>query len=151
MKPLLVICVAFIISLTVLKLINGKYEFALAIRIAMAVMLCFTAIGHFLYTDGMVMMIPKFIPFKKEVVYLTAVIEVSAAFGLLIPKLQELTGWLLILFFVMMLPANIYGAIKNVDYQNANYMGKGIMYLWFRIPLQLFFIVSTYFGAIYKW
>ncbi len=151
MKPLLVICATFVISLAVLKLINGKYEFALAIRIAMAVMLCFTAIGHFLYTDGMVMMIPKFIPFKKEVVYLTAVIEVSAAFGLLTQKLQVLTGWLLILFFVMMLPANIYGAIKNVDYQNANFMGKGITYLWFRIPLQLFFIVSTYFGAIYKW
>jgi uncharacterized membrane protein len=37
----------------------------------MCVMLFFTAIGHFEFTKGMVMMIPSMIPLKTEIIYFT--------------------------------------------------------------------------------
>jgi uncharacterized membrane protein len=111
-------------------------------------MLIFTAIAHFAFSPGMEMMLPSFIPYKPAVIYFTGVIEFAAAIGILIPGLRVVTAWLLIAFFILILPANIYAAIKNVDYQKAAYDGNGLNYLWFRLPLQLFFIVWTYLFAI---
>ena len=148
MKPLFVLLGAFIISLLVTRLFTKTFDYPLSGRIAMAVMLAFTAIGHFAFTKGMTMMLPDFIPFKTEVIYLTGVIEIIAAVGLLIPGLRVWTGWALILFFVLLLPGNIKAAIDHIDYQKATFDGNGPAYLWFRIPLQILFIVWTYFSAI---
>lgn len=140
MKPLLVLIVAFLVSLTGLKLFSGEWNYHLAGNIAMASMLLFTAIGHFAFTKGMTMMLPDFVPFRKELVYLTGILEAAAAIGLLIGSSREITAILLIIFFMLLLPANIYAALKNVDYQKGTYDGQGLTYLWFRVPLQLFFI-----------
>ena len=143
MKPLIVLLGAFGLSLVV------TYYFAspdvqLCGRIAMSAMLLFTAVGHFAFTRGMMLMIPPFIAFKKELVLATGGIEIAAAIALLIPSLAVATGWLLIAFFVVLLPANVYAAIHHIDYQKATPNGPGPKYLWFRIPLQLLFIVWIY-------
>jgi len=148
MKPLIVLLSAFAISLVVLKLCKGRYEFALSGRIAMSVMLMFTAIAHFALTEGMEMMLPTFIPYKTEVVYLTGIIELAAAIGIHLPAFRAITAFLLIVFFVLIIPANIYAAIKHVDYQKATFNGSGLNYLWFRIPLQIGFILWVYLSSI---
>ncbi len=148
MKPLIVLLAAFGVSLVLLYMMHGQWEVALSGRIAMSLMLMVTAIAHFAFAKGMTMMVPAFIPMKKEIVYLTGVIEIVAAVGLLVPGLYRLTGWLLIVFFVLMFPANIYAAVKRVNYQAGRYDGPGKAYLWFRAPLQLLFIVWTYYSAL---
>lgn len=148
MKPLIVLLTVFAISLLTIKFVRGNFEFALSGRIAMAAMLVFTAIAHFAFTKGMAMMLPDFIPYKTEVVYLTGIIEIAAAIGLFIPSFSVITAWLLIAFFILILPANIYAAINHIDYQNGTFDGNGLYYLWFRIPLQILFIVWTYLSAI---
>ena len=117
MKPLIVLLLSFTISLIVIKITNKEYDFALSARIAMSIMLVFTAIGHFAFTKGMSMMIPQFIPFKENFVYLTGIFEILLAIGLLIPKLKVLSGWALIVFLLLMLPANIYASLNNVNDQ----------------------------------
>jgi uncharacterized membrane protein len=148
MKPLIVLLGAFGISLLVTKILYGNFEFTLSGRMAMSVMLVFTAVAHFAFTRGMAMMLPGFIPYKAGAVYLTGVIEIAAAVGLLIPGLRVITAWLLIAFFICILPANIYAAVKHIDYQKGTSDGKGPIYLWFRVPLQILFIVWTYLSAI---
>ena len=148
MKPLVVLIVVFVVSLFVIRIVNGVFDYSLPGRIAMSVMLLFTCIGHFKFADGMSKMIPDIIPLKKELVYFTGLIEIAAAIGLLIPSLQRLTGWLLILFFLLILPANINAALKGVDYEKGTYEGPGVNYLWFRVPLQIFFIIWVYYFAI---
>ena len=148
MKPLIVLLVSFALALIATKLIGNDFDIALSARIAMSIMLVFTAIAHFAYTKGMVMMMPGFIPYKKEIVYLTGIIEICAATGLLIPNFRVLTAWLLIIFFVLLIPANINAATRHIDYQKGSFDGKGVVYLWFRVPLQILFILWTYFAAI---
>lgn len=148
MKPLFVLLGTFAIVILVIKLVYNQYDLALSARIAMSVMLLFTAIAHFAFAKGMTLMIPDFIPFKSAMVLLTGLIEIAAAIGLLIPSLRVLTGWILIIFFVLLLPANIHAAIKHIDYQKGTLDGNGLTYLWFRVPLQILFIVWTYLSAI---
>jgi len=148
MKPLLVLLISFLLALAVTKLAYSSFDIALSGRIAMAIMLAFTAIAHFTFTKGMEMMIPGFIPFKKTMVYLTGIIEFCAAAGLLIPGYQVLTGWLLILFFILIVTANINAAIRHIDYQKGTFEGAGPTYLWFRVPLQVLFILWVYFFAV---
>ncbi|MFD2033585.1 DoxX family protein [Belliella marina] len=151
MKPLIVLLLSFAISIFVVKIIYKEYDLALSARIAMSIMLAFTAVGHFVFTKGMSMMIPKFIPYKESFVYLTGIFEIALAIGLLIPKLKGISGWGLIVFLLLMLPANIYASLNNVNYQKATFDGNGISYLWFRIPLQFLFIVWTYLSSIKIW
>ena len=148
MKPLYVLFGGFAVSLVVTKLATGSFDQWLSGRIAMSAMLLFTAIGHFAFTKGMVLMMPLFFPFKKQLVWFTGLVEIAAAAGLLLPAFQRTTAWLLIAFFVLILPANINAAVKHVDYQKGTYDGPGTGYLWFRVPLQLLFIGWVYWFAL---
>ncbi|WP_298320369.1 hypothetical protein [uncultured Aquimarina sp.] len=148
MKPLIILLSSFVISLFIIKIINKDYDFALSARIAMSIMLLFTAIGHFAFTKGMSMMIPKFIPYKETFVHLTGIFEILLAISLLIPRLIYISGWTLIIFLLLMLPANIYASIHNVNYQKGTFDGHGLAYLWFRVPLQILFIIWTYLSTI---
>ncbi|WP_226805424.1 DoxX family protein [Agriterribacter humi] len=138
----------FVLSLFIIKLTRKEYKFALSARIGMSAMLVLTAIGHFMFTKGMAMMMPAVIPFKTELVYFTGFVEIAAAIGLQLPKFRVLTGWLLIVFFIFILPVNIYAAMHNVNMETATFNGDGLRYLWYRVPLQLFFIGWVYFSSI---
>jgi uncharacterized membrane protein len=147
MKPLIVLISVFAILLVADKLVSNDWNSVFAGNTAMSVMLGFTAMGHFLYFRGMIQMLPSGLPFKKEIIFLTGIIEIVAAAGLLIPSVRQLTAWLLIVFLIVVLPANILAAKNEIDYQKANAQGPGLNYLWFRIPLQIFFIAwIAYFG-----
>lgn len=148
MKPLIVLLAVFATSLFVFKISTGEFDYPLSGRIAMSAMLLFTSIAHFAFTKGMTMMMPDFIHFKKQLVYITGFLEIAAAIGLLIPGWKIMTGWTLILFFIMLVPANINAALKRIDYQKGTYDGSGANYLWFRIPLQILFIAWVYVCAI---
>lgn len=146
--PEMILPIVFCIALLVLKIKHDEYQFALSARIAMAAMLVTTAIAHFVFTKGMSMMLPNFIPYKTALVYITGIIEAMAAAGILISKYQKLTGVLLIVFFVLIIPANIYSTLNQVDMKNATFEGAGPNYLWYRIPLQVFFIAWVYFSYV---
>jgi uncharacterized membrane protein len=148
MKPLIVLVAVFCLSIFAIRIVRGNYEFALAARIALSAMLVFTAIGHFVFAKGMSLMVPDFIPFKMEVVYLTGFLEIGFALGLFFANYRILTAWLFLLFLIVVLPANIYASFKHLDYQKATFNGSGLNYLWFRIPLQIFFMAWVYLSSI---
>ena len=148
MKPLFILLLTFIISIGIQKLILKDINYLLSARIAMCAMLLFTALGHFLFTEGMSKMIPNFIPLKPTLVLVTGVLEIILAIGLLFPNYQKTTGWILIVFLLLMLPANVKASLENLNYQTGTYDGKGLSYLWLRAPLQLFFIAWIYFSTI---
>jgi uncharacterized membrane protein len=150
MKPLIILVVSFGLSLLAMRYVSGSWDFALSGRISLSVMLLFTALGHFLYPKGMAMMLPGALPLRLAipVIYITGLIEAAAAVGLLFHRSQASTGILLIVFFILILPANIYAAVRRVDFQKGTLDGPGVGYLWFRVPLQVLFICWTYFSAV---
>src|SRR5690606_40680289 len=101
MAPLIVLLVVFVLAALTVKLGTGMFKFPLPARIAMCAMLLFTAVGHFAFADGMAMMIPAFIPFKTELVYLTGLLEILLGVGLLFQSTRKYAAWLLIVFFIL--------------------------------------------------
>ena len=62
-------------------------------------------------------MMPDFMPAKRELVYFTGVCELLAVVGLLWDKTAKLTAVLLIIFFIAILPANVIGSLKEVEFR----------------------------------
>lgn len=101
-----------------------------------------------MFTKGMSKMIPDIIPFKKEIVYLTGILEIILGLALLFPTYRPTIGMVIIIFFILILPTNIYAAAKSLNYEKGTFDGQGLRYLWFRVPLQLFFIAWVWFFAL---
>ena len=149
MKPLFVLLGSFLVTYLILKWLHGWWDYRLAARIAMAIMLLFTAMGHFAFTKGMSMMLPDFVPAKKLLVYFTGIAEMAGAIGLLLNEWFAHAGLLLILLFMLMLPANIFAGLHHIDYEKGTRNGKGPAYLWFRVPQQFFFVAFFFFFFLY--
>ena len=148
MKPFFVLIVVFVVSNLSTLLLKGTVDYFFSGKIALAVMLLFTSLGHLLYTEGMTLMLPEFIPFKKEMIYATGLLEALAAIGLFVPQMSRITGILLIVFFLLVLPTNIRANLKHINYETATFDGPGPNYLCFRIPFQILLIAWTYYFAI---
>jgi uncharacterized membrane protein len=149
MNPLIVLIAVFVVTSGIVRLTSGNFNYALAGQVAMSAMLLLTASGHFKFADGMSNMLPSFIPFRKGIILITGIVELLAAIGLLVVSKRTLTAWLLIVFFILVLPANISAALRGINYEGESGGGPGPGYLWFRIPLQLLFIGWVYYFFIY--
>jgi len=149
MKPLSLLLSVFLIGLLLRQLTKRRdIHMALIGRIAMAGMFLFTGVAHFVFTEGMTAMIPSWIPYKVAIVNVSGVFEIIGALGLLSNKYAKKVAIALIFFLVLALPLNIYSSINYIDPLTASPDGPGPVYLLFRIPLQLFFILWIYLSAI---
>ena len=109
----------------------------------MAVLFFFTGAAHFsrLKRD-MAAMIPPPLTGALWVIYLTGVLELAGAAGLLMPAFSRIAGWCLIALLVAMFPANAYAALKSVT------LGKRpATPLLYRAPLQIFWIAVLWWAA----
>ncbi|MEV0802007.1 hypothetical protein AB0I34_30205 [Kribbella sp. NPDC050281] len=110
---------------------------------AMAVMLLLTASAHFVPADvtvmpnhaDMVRMVPPFLPFADALVYVTGVLELLGAAGLVLTATRWAAGYALAALFVALLPANIHAAVADVPFA-----GGEATPLWQRIPEQILYL-----------
>jgi len=65
-------------------------------------------IAHFISTDFFVAIMPPYIGFHREIVYISGVFELLGAIGILIPALRQWAGNGLLLLVVLVSPANIH-------------------------------------------
>lgn len=93
----------------------------------------------------MVQMLPPAVPMREVIIYPSGVLELCLAAGLLVRRFAYITGICVIVFLIVVLPANIYAAIHQVDMGGHN---LGPMYLLVRLPLQLILIAWAYWFAI---
>lgn len=116
----------------------------------LAVMLVMTASAHFVPATVTVMpnhadlvaMVPPFVPFASAVIYLTGVLELAGALGLVLGKTRQLAAYCLIALFVVLLPGNIYAAVADVQFA-----GEAPTPLWIRIPEQVLYIAVAALAA----
>jgi uncharacterized membrane protein len=110
---------------------------------AMAVMLVLTASAHFVSASVTVMpnhadlvrMVPPVVPFADAMVYLTGVLELMGAVGLVLAATRWVAGISLAALYVLLLPANVYAAIAGVPFN-----GDEPTPLWLRVPQQVLYI-----------
>lgn len=113
--------------------------------VGLAIAYGFFAVGHFAMTDGMIDMLPAFVPFPRELIWATGVWEIVIAVGLLLPASRRWAGAASIVTLVVFFPANVYAAVNGVGLGGHQW---GPEYLWVRGPLQLLLIGWSYYFAV---
>lgn len=112
-------------------------------RWALAVMFVFTATAHFnKMKHDLAQMIPAFFPQRLALVYVTGILELLGAAGLLISRFQSLAGDCLIALLIGMFVANVNAAQKGVTLR-----GKPATPLWQRTPMQILFIALLWWST----
>lgn len=105
----------------------------------------FFFVGHLIKTEGMVEMLPPWVPFRLALVYFTGLIELLIGIALFVPRYQILAAKLSIVIFVIFFPANIYAALNGIGLGGHQW---GPVYLLIRGPLQVVLIMWAYFLCV---
>jgi uncharacterized membrane protein len=94
---------------------------------------------HWLRPEFFVKVMPPYLPWHLQLVYISGVFEIVLGVMLLIPKCQVLAAWGLIAYLIAVFPANINMALNASDYPQFP-----AALIWLRLPLQGVLIVWAY-------
>jgi uncharacterized membrane protein len=115
-----------------------------AARLGMAVLFLFTAVTHFTPIGrDMASMIPPPFTGAMWIVYVTGVLEALGAIGLFTTRYRRAAAICLIALLIAMFPANAWAALHGVLLR-----GKPASALWWRAPMQLFWIATLWWSTI---
>jgi len=97
---------------------------------------------HFFQPNFFLKIMPPYLPFHLELVFVSGAIEIGLGVGLLFKRLRKYVGWGLILLLVAVYPANIYLAFNEVPQQAIGI--SSFMASWVRLPIQFLLIGLAY-------
>jgi uncharacterized membrane protein len=89
---------------------------------------------HFVNPGFYLPMMPPYLPYHLELVYLSGVLEIVLGAAVLVPATRRLAAWGIILLLIAIFPANLHIALYNVPLAGAP-EGAGV-WNWVRLPLQ---------------
>ena len=83
-------------------------------------------------------MMPPYLPWHRELVFVSGVAEIVLGIAVLVPGLRHLAALGIIALLIAMFPANLHIAMHDVPLVGATH-GLG-MWNWIRLPFQALFI-----------
>ena len=110
--------------------------------ISILLMSCFyvsVGVSHFTDPYWFVQIVPPYLSYKLELVYISGFLEIILGLMLLIPSMRLYAGWALIILLIAVYPANIYLAQTNGAAMNTT-----PLIAWGRLPFQFVFIGLAY-------
>ena len=100
--------------------------------------------SHFTSPIWYVQIVPPYLPYKLELVYISGLFEILFGGMLFFRKTRFLAGWGLILLLIAVYPANIYLAQTNGAAMNTT-----PLIAWGRLPVQFIFVGLAYWHSKY--
>ena len=110
--------------------------------VAMSIFYIWAGIQHFIDPAWFVKIMPPYIPFHYEAVYLSGFFEILLGGMLLHKSTRYLAAWGLILLLIAVYPANIYLAFNKVPQEAIGV--SSFVASWVRLPLQFVLIGIAY-------
>ena len=107
--------------------------------IIMSIFYVFVGVNHFTTPEWFLQIVPPYLPYKLELVYISGFLEILLGVMLLIPATRFYAAWGLILLLIAVYPANIYLAQTNGAAMNTT-----PLVAWGRLPFQFVFIALAY-------
>lgn len=114
-----------------LQTARDRAAFALAVGFFM------TGVMHFMTTDRYLGMMPPWLPWHIELVYLSGIFEIMGALGLLFRSTRRVAAYGLAALLVAVSPANLHVAMSGGHVEG---LPTGAWYYWLRLPFQAVFI-----------
>ena len=118
---------------------NTKYDLKLISIVVMGLFYIAVGVNHFTDPYWFLQIVPPYLPYKIELVYISGFLEIVLGVMLLIPKTRVYAGWGLIMLLIAVYPANIYLAQTNGAAMNTT-----PLIAWGRLPFQFVFIGLAY-------
>ena len=107
----------------------------------MSIAYVYIGIRHFADVGFFLAIMPDYLPFHLELVYLSGFFEILLGILLAIPKTRSYAAWGLIFLLIAVFPANIY-LVQSQEAQEVLGVTRGQAIL--RLPFQAVFIVLAY-------
>lgn len=101
----------------------------------------YVGIRHFIDPDFFLAIMPDYLPYHLEAVYLSGVFEIIFGGMLFFKKLRWVAGWGIIGLLIAVFPANIYLAQNEIAQQTLNISETTAI---IRLPFQALFIGLAY-------
>ncbi len=111
--------------------------------LALALMFVVAGVLHFTMPDFYLSIMPPFLPWHLELVYLSGVLEILGGLGVLVAPIRRLTGYALIALLAAVYLANINMAMNAGDFAH---LGPAWAF-YLRLPVQLVFWVWTWWAT----
>lgn len=121
-----------------------KFDIKYFSLIVMGVFYISIGVSHFTSPIWYVQIVPPYLPYKLELVYISGLFEILFGGMLLFKKTRFLAGWGLILLLIAVYPANIYLAQTNGAAMNTT-----PLIAWGRLPVQFIFVGLAYWHSKY--
>jgi uncharacterized membrane protein len=99
----------------------------------------FAGVNHFLNAEFYVNIMPPYLPWHLELVYLSGIVEIALGVGLAIPRHRSLAAWGVIALLIAVFPANLHQAMNDVPIPGSEESMGAIR--WLRLPFQALFIL----------
>ena len=91
-------------------------------------------VGHFIWPEFYMPMMPPYLPWHLPLIYLSGVAEFALGALVLMPQTRQFAAWGIIALLIAVFPANLHIALYNVPLGGAT-EGYGI-WNWVRLPVQ---------------
>ncbi len=101
----------------------------------------YVGVQHFTNAEFFVAIMPPYLPFHLELVYLSGVFEILGGIGILPPQTRRFAGWGLLALLVAVYPANIHMAMNPELYPD---MSPTALYV--RLPVQFVFAALVWYA-----
>ena len=92
-----------------------QFNYRFGLRLVLAAFYLGAGILHLKSPQGFIKIVPSFVPWPAQVVWLTGFAEIAGAIGLMVPRLQKAAGIGLALYAICVFPANINHAVNQID------------------------------------
>jgi uncharacterized membrane protein len=102
--------------------------------VVMAAFYAFAGVNHFVNPAFYLPIMPPYLPWHEELVFLSGVAEIVVAVGLLIPATRVAAAWATIALLVAVFPANLHMALADVPVGDPPESAGALR--WVRLPLQ---------------
>jgi len=97
---------------------------------------------HFINPSFFLKIVPPYLPFHLELVYLSGGFEIIFGLGLLFKKTRFYAAWGLVFLLIAVYPANIYLAFNEIPQEAINV--SSFVASWVRLPIQFVLILLAY-------
>lgn len=87
---------------------SSKIMLKKVFKYLLAGLFLFSGISHFLDPDFFLKIMPPYLPYHLELIYVSGVFEIICGVGLLIKRTQRLAAWGIILMLISFFPVHIY-------------------------------------------
>lgn len=103
------------------------------LRVILAICIIIVGTLHFAVPDPFVKIVPDYLPYHLELVYISGFFEILGGIGILVPPVSQAAAWGLLLLFIAVFPANINMAVNEIDLPG---IPDSSALRWGRLPLQ---------------